>query len=482
MVVVPLIARALGRAHIPLQLRHTARPFHPFFSTTSLICKLAWFPTIKLSLQSQLASSLASTSTRMSNTDYADYEPRSHRTRDDRPRYRDDRDDNYPDNRSTHRPRYDDPPPYVESKLPPRETRRGPGSDLGDDPRGDKWAPPRSSAWRPDHDFVKDEGRPRSGSRDELGRQGPRSGSKDELGRQERDPRDIEPVRAGKPIRNTRNNGNDDPMQKIIMQDMETPRRGNFGDGDDGVIPSRHGGRGASDPDRRRGMGFDEPLPGSEGKRREREMLDEPDPQRRRPRERDAYDEPEPQRRREKNWDSHDELEPPRRREKNRDPYDKPEPIRRRNTERATERRHRDDRYDDHDDDPHPRRRHDGDRADDRGYRSDGRDHDRRDLDRRRGNGGYRSDERDSRRKRDDDYDSDRVVRRSDRYDKDDRRERERDRYDSDRDRDRREKKKKGLSFNAKDIDRYFEAGQKHYKTAKPFIDGLAKMFLDNKK
>ena len=144
--------------------------------------------------------------------------------------------------------------------------------------------------------------------------------------------------------------------------------------------------------------------------------------------------------------------------------YDEYGPPRRSNTTRDRDRR----RYDDHDDEPRPRRRHDDyDRSDDRGYRSDGRP---------------------SRRAYDDGYGSDRGARRQGRSADYDRRDRRggRDRVYSDRDRDYdrddRERKKKGIKLSAKDIGRYVETGQKHYKTVAPIVNQLAKMYMDNRK
>ena len=156
----------------------------------------------------------------------------------------------------------------------------------------------------------------------------------------------------------------------------------------------------------------------------------------------------------------------------------------------------------DYDDDPYDR---------DRGHRSSRRDRDRGhderdfapprrsktshdDLDDHSHSRGYASDrpsrshrderERDpytrssgGRSKHDDRYRDDRGSGRS--------RDRDRDR-DSDRDSSRRRRTKKsglgGLKFDPESLGRYVETGQKHYKTFKPIIDSMAKMYMDSRK
>lgn len=167
------------------------------------------------------------------------------------------------------------------------------------------------------------------------------------------------------------------------------------------------------------------------------------------------------------------------------DDYEDLAPPRRAQTYREPDRRRRDDSYDDA---PRPRRqRSPEDRHSDRerGYKSDGRDARRRKDDDRSDDYKHRGS------RRDDGYVSDRAHKRYDDRDRDRKsrdhdRDRDRRRDDSDRDRsgdrsrDRDRKGKKGGFMD--DINKYYEQGQKHYKSVAPLVSSLAKMYMDSKK
>lgn len=249
-------------------------------------------------------------------------------------------------------------------------------------------------------------------------------------------------------------------LLRAKRRDREPGQRSSF-DEDEGVAGGRVR-RGAGEAGRR-GQSIDEPVKS----RPVRVKYDLAEPLRRNSRERFVVDEPEPSRRRGKTSDGQDNR---RRRDAR---YDEDEVD-------ARLQQRRDTRYDEDQEDARPIRRRDGDYDEDkdRGYRSDGPRSTRR-KERDRGYGPdmgilRSSSQRDPKRNRD--------RRRDSSYSS---RDRDRDRgwYDSERDSDRnRDRKKKGLSFSTKDIGRYYETGQKHYKTVKPIVESLAKMYMDSRK